>query len=284
MKSINVSKKVIMIGAGVLLAVIGSCSMEHSVPAGKVGVQSTMGDIHADVLQPGIHFVAPWIAVSDFDVRLQSIKVEKAAAQTHDQQPVGESLTVNYEYDKKRVVYLRNNFGNDDVIAEQYIQPAILEAFKSVTAQYTSSELTEKRDEVSAKTVAAIQAKVAKYGVIVSDVNVADFHFADPAFQKAINDKVIAEQHRLQTEKMKQTQLEAAKADAEIAKQEASAKVTQATAEAEAIKIQAQAIQQQGGVEYVKLQAIQKWDGHSMPQIVGADNVPSVVTAALIQK
>ena len=43
-----------------------------------------------------------------------------------------------------------------------------------------------------------------------------------------------------------------------------------ATAEAEAIRIQAQAIQSQGGAEYVNLKAIEKWDG-GLPQYLGGN-------------
>ncbi len=53
----------------------------------------------------------------------------------------------------------------------------------------------------------------------------------------------------------------AAKNKLEQVKFEAEQRIAQAQAEAEAIRIQAEAIQNQGGAEYVNLKAIEKWDG-----------------------
>lgn len=55
---------------------------------------------------------------------------------------------------------------------------------------------------------------------------------------------------------------------------EADQRIAQAKAEAEAIKIQAQAITQQGGRDYVQLQAIEKWNGKLPDQMIPGGTVP----------
>ena len=68
----------------------------------------------------------------------------------------------------------------------------------------------------------------------------------------------------------------AAKNKLEQVRYEGEQRLTQAKAEAEAIRIQAQAIQSQGGREYVQLQAIAKWDGKLPTFTGGAGAVPFI--------
>ena len=73
--------------------------------------------------------------------------------------------------------------------------------------------------------------------------------------------KVIATQNKLKAEQ-----------DLERIKVEANSRIAQAKGEAEAISIQAQAIQSNGGANYVQLQWIEKWDGKLPDTVVGADS------------
>ena len=57
---------------------------------------------------------------------------------------------------------------------------------------------------------------------------------------------------------------------------EAQQTVATAKAQAEAIQIQAQAINSQGGADYVSLQAINKWDGKLPTQMVPGSTVPFI--------
>jgi regulator of protease activity HflC (stomatin/prohibitin superfamily) len=83
----------------------------------------------------------------------------------------------------------------------------------------------------------------------VTALNIIDFQFSED-FNNAIEQKVKAEQEAL-TQKNKLEQV----------KYEAEQRVAQATAEAKAILIQAQAIQSNGGQNYVNLKWIEKWNG-----------------------
>lgn len=57
---------------------------------------------------------------------------------------------------------------------------------------------------------------------------------------------------------------------------EAKQKVEQAKAEAEAIRIQAEAITQQGGADYVRLKAIEKWQGNVPTTMIPDAAIPFV--------
>jgi hypothetical protein len=58
-------------------------------------------------------------------------------------------------------------------------------------------------------------------------------------------------------------------------KYEAQQRIEQANGEAQAIKIQAQAITQQGGADYVKLQWIKQWDG-KLPTTMLSSGTPFI--------
>jgi prohibitin 2 len=255
-KSLN--KKGFVIGVIVLLLVFVVFASVHVVPAGHRGVVKVFGDVQETPLPEGIHLLNPLARVVDFNVRFQSATATKAEGGTADLQEVFEDITVNYEYDPLHAPYVYNNFGDDADIEAKFIVPALYESFKAVTSQYTAEQLVTQRAKVSQDIVQKLQAKLTKYRIIVSDINVQNFHF-DPQFAEAVRQKVVAGQNRLTAEQ----QLETARVTAQQ-------RIVEAEGQAKAIAIQAQAIQQQGGHEYVALEAVKKWDGRLPAQWSGA--------------
>lgn len=249
-------------GIGALVTVVAAlflvfCSV-HVVPAGHRGVVKIFGDVQDQPLPEGIHILNPVARVVDFNVRFQSATATRAEGGTADLQEVFEDITANYEYDPAHAPYVYNNFGDDADIEAKFIVPALYESFKAVTSQYTAEQLVTQRAKVSQDIVQKLQAKLAKYRIIVSDINVQNFHF-DPQFAEAVRQKVVAGQNRLTAEQ----QLETAKVTAQQ-------RIVEAEGNAKAISIQAQAIQQQGGQEYVALKAVEKWNGQLPQQWSGA--------------
>jgi regulator of protease activity HflC (stomatin/prohibitin superfamily) len=250
--------KLIVSGVAALFVLILLFACAHIVPAGHRGVVKVFGDVQDTPLPEGIHFLNPLALVVDFNVRFQSATASKAEGGTADLQEVFEDITVNYEYDPAHAPYVYNNFGDDADIEAKFIIPALYESFKAVTSQYTAEQLVTQRAKVSSDIVQKLQSKLTKYRIIVSDINVQNFHF-DPQFAAAVRQKVVAGQLRLTAEQ-----------NLETSRVSAQQKIVEAEGQAKAIAIQAQAIQQQGGQEYVALEAVKKWDGHLPAQWSGA--------------
>jgi regulator of protease activity HflC (stomatin/prohibitin superfamily) len=250
--------KLIISGVAALFVLILLFACAHIVPAGHRGVVKVFGDVQDTPLPEGIHFLNPVARVVDFNVRFQSATASKAEGGTADLQEVFEDITVNYEYDPAHAPYVYNNFGDDADIEAKFIIPALYESFKAVTSQYTAEQLVTQRAKVSSDIVQKLQSKLTKYRIIVSDINVQNFHF-DPQFAAAVRQKVVAGQLRLTAEQ-----------NLETSRVSAQQKIVEAEGQAKAIAIQAQAIQQQGGQEYVALEAVKKWDGHLPAQWSGA--------------
>jgi regulator of protease activity HflC (stomatin/prohibitin superfamily) len=225
------------------------------VSAGHQGVQVTMGEVNMKTLNEGLHFINPISNVSEVSVRVTKAELQNANAGTKDLQIVHTNIVVNYRLDGNKVAHVYKEFGLE--LEDKILLPAVNESFKAVTAHYNSEELVTKRDEVSKEIHGALQDKVGKYGLVVSEISLVNFGFSEQ-YQAAIEQKVIATQQKLKAEQ-----------DLSRIQVEAEQNIAKAKGEAEAIRIQAQAIQNQGGKDYVQLQAIQKWDGKLPTYMMG---------------
>lgn len=223
------------------------------VPAGHVGVQVTMGEVNQAVLTEGAQFVNPISNVKHVDVRLARANLNNASAGTKDIQQVHTDIVINYRLTPEKVPHIFKEFGLD--VDTKVLGPAINESFKSAVGHYTSEELITKRDAVNADIMSRLSEKLAPFNIVVNNVSLVNFGFSK-AYQDAIEQKVIATQAKLRADQ-----------DYERIQVEAKSRIAQAKGEAEAIAIQAQAIQSNGGQQYVQLQWIEKWDG-KMPNTV----------------
>jgi regulator of protease activity HflC (stomatin/prohibitin superfamily) len=189
---------------------------------------------------------------------LQKAKLDGASAGTKDLQQVHTDIVVQYRLNASKVPHIYKEFGLN--VDDKVLGPGINEAFKSITGHYTSEELITKRDEVSMAITEHLRNKMAPFNIDVSGVSLVNFGFS-AEYQKAIEAKVIATQAKLKAEQ-----------DLARIEVEAKSRVAQAEGEAKAIAIQAQAIQSNGGQNYVQLQWIEKWNGQLPSTVVGADS------------
>ena len=228
------------------------------ISAGHTGVQVTLGEVNPNPLTEGVHFVNPISSVKDVDVRLQKDQLTGANAGTKDLQQVHTDIVVQYRLNASKVPQIYKDFGLN--VDEKVLGPAINEAFKTVTAHYTSEELITKRQQVSEEIQTHLKAKVAPFDIDVSGISLVNFGFSAD-YQKAIEQKVISVQ---QTAKAEQ--------DLRRIEVEAKSRIAQAEGEAKAISIQAQAIQSNGGQNYVQLQWIEKWNGQLPTTVLNGSN------------
>jgi prohibitin 2 len=272
---------------GVLLVFLLMMNPFNSVPTGSRGVVTQFGRI-VRIENEGLALLPPWQKLSIFSIRAEQADIEKASGSTSDTQPVFVDLTVRYSIatDKVAEVYEKYSHNGD---LSSYVQTATQEAFKAVTAQYTAPDLIGQRAKVSADINAALQAKLAKYGAQVINIDMRNFAFQE-SYMKAINSKVEQEQLRLAAEnKLKTVESEqkqkvaVAEAEASAAKAtadgQAYANLKVATAQAEALKIQNAALAQNKDVlELRRIEVEQtkaeKWDGKLPTAIYAGAPIP----------
>jgi regulator of protease activity HflC (stomatin/prohibitin superfamily) len=253
------NQKALGVLAGVIIFIGGILFSSFTViSAGHTGVIVTLGEVNPTALTEGVHFVNPISRVYDVDVRLQKDQLAGANASTKDLQVVHTDIVVQYRLNAQKVPQIYKDFGLN--VDEKVLGPAINEAFKTVTAKYTSEELVTKRQQVSDEIQNQLKSKVAPFDIDVSGISLVNFGFS-AEYQKAIEQKVIATQ-------------QTAKAEQDLAriKVEAASRIAQADGEAKAIAIQAAAIQSNGGQNYVQLQWIEKWDGKLPTTVLNGSN------------
>lgn len=241
--------------AAVIVIIVGLVIWPFaSVGAGERGVVTRLGAYERE-MGPGLNWRTPLVEhVTIFNVQTQKEQVEATAA-SKDLQNVNTTVAINYNVEPNKVgdLYVKVGENYKGVV----IDPAIQEIVKAVTAGYTAEELITKRADVSSAIQSGLTERLAPSDITVTSISITEFKFSD-SFTQAIEAKVTAQQNALAAQnKLSQIQFEA---DQTIAT---------AKAQAEAIRIQAQAINSQGGADYVELQRIKSWDGHGCTSYCG---------------
>jgi prohibitin 2 len=129
------------------------------------------------------------------DVQTQKIEVDANAA-SKDLQNVATKVAVNWAIQPSSVRDIYKNIGDESALSTRLLQPAIQEAIKGATAQFTAEELVTKRGQISDLITKNLQERLVKSGISISDINIINFDFSD-SFDKAIEAKVRAEQEAL---------------------------------------------------------------------------------------
>ncbi len=252
----KIGKSFFVIFLAIIILIMLSSSFTI-VEAGNRGVLLQLGAVQPTVFSEGLHFKIPFIqSVVQVDIRVQKAESEESAA-SKDLQTVSTRVAVNYHLNEQTVNKLYQSVGLN--YEDKIIKPAISEALKSITAKYTAEELVSKRSEVSMAVKENLTKKLAQYNMILDEINITEFKFSEE-YNKAIEQKQIAEQQALK-----------AKLDLQRIEIEAKQKIEQAKAEAESLRLQKQEVTpeliQLREIE-AKIKAIEKWDG-KLPSTTG---------------
>ena len=251
-------KKLIAIGAAVLVVIILAFSTVTIVDAGHTGVVVTLGKVNEGVLQEGLHFKIPFVQqVVKIDNRIVKLEVDTEAF-SKDLQTVETTLAINYRVDTSKSYSIYKNIGADyeDVL----VIPAVNEVLKAIVAQYTAEESVTNRSLISDGLIEGLNDKLNSIGLYVTDVNIINFDFSE-AFITAIEEKQVAQQQLLKAETEKQTAITNAEAEAETTR-------IKAEAEADANnKIKASL-----NDDIIRSKFYDKWDG-KLPQAMGGDSI-----------
>ena len=253
------------------------------IDAGYVGVVKRLGAVKPKELSEGFHIITPFIdSVEKFDIRLSKVTSD-ATASSKDLQIVNTSIAVQYSMTPELMPLTLQKVGTRAVVERTLIDPSILESVKAITALYTAEELITRRDEV--KTM--IQQKISSFLnestqeknlaglLVIANVAITDFDFSTE-FNRAIEEKVRAEQEALKATNEKDRRVTQAEAQAEEQRLIADALAyeieVESVARAEAIKREAEALAD--NPQLIQLRLAEKWDGQ-LPKFTG-ETVPFI--------
>lgn len=258
-RNLSVIKKIALGAAGfiALFIVIANFPIVR-IGAGERGVVfNNFSGLENRILDEGTHFRIPFVEnVIAMPVRTQANNFEENAG-TSDSQIVDVKLTLNWHLDPSKVNKIYQTVGNNDAVISTILTNNTQDAVKQATSKYVALDIQRNRDNVAAKALYLLQAKVKRYGVFIDGLSLTNINFS-AQFNQAVENAQTASQNAIAAEnKVKQVQAEA---EAAIAK---------AKGEAEAQRLQQQTLT----AELLQKYAIDKWDGH-FPQYFGAGALP----------
>jgi prohibitin 1 len=234
--------------------ILSGCTV---VGPGERGIRFFFGKASDSVEEPGAYLWIPFfMGMSKVDVQVQRSDVKTNAA-SKDMQDITTEIAVNWKLAPERVVATYKNVGGEDEILARIITPAVSEVLKAATAQHTAEDILRKRMELKKDIDLGLKERLNAYGIDLFDVSIVHLSFT-AGFEKAIEDKQIAEQRAKQAEYESQQATQTAKAEVERAK---------GTAQAQ------QLMKSSITKEILQQRAIEKWDG-KFPQVMGSGALP----------
>lgn len=217
----------------------------HQVKAGEVAVVKHLGEAKVTRM-PGTYFDF-WITekYEKYDAKVQTIEIE-SSAYSKDAQTMDLKISVQYQINTSKAIEISNHYGNIETLADR-VKAVSIEKAKSSLSSYSAMNIIETRAHISPEIEKVIKDAISdSYYVDIVAVVITDIDFSS-AFEKVVEEKMIAEQEILKAENEKKTAIINAEKELEVAKRAAEAKIEQAKAEAqsqiEVAKAEAQAVQ-----------------------------------------
>ncbi len=241
---------------GVIIALVGVVGMLlvpssfHTVEAGEVAVVKHLGEANK-VRTAGTYFDF-WVTekYEYYDAKVQNMTIT-TQAYSKDAQTMDIAMNVQYKIDESKVIDIANQYGTIDMLANR-IESIATEKTKATLSSYSAMNIIETRSTISPLVEQTIKNAVdEEYCVEIVAVVLTNIDFS-AAFEKTVEDKMIAEQEKLKAEYEKETAIVNAQKELEVAKLQAQAKVEKAKADAEALVEVARA-----EAEGVKLKSIE---------------------------
>lgn len=214
----------------------------NTVNAGEIAVVKHLGEAK-QIRHPGTYFDF-WMTESYevYDAKVQTLDIS-TAAYSKDAQTMDISMTVQYQIDTSKAIEIADTYGTLDTLSNR-ITSVSIERTKSILSGYSAMEIIEIRSTISPQVEKLIQETVSdNYYVTINAVVLTNIDFSD-AFEATVEQKMIAEQQKVQAEYEKEKAIIDAERDLEVARKKADAELyaAQQSAEAQIEKARAESL------------------------------------------
>lgn len=226
---------------GLVITIPGSC---HQVNTGEVAVVRHLGKI-VNLRQPGTYFDFYFVnSYEIYDTKVQQDHI-LTAAYSKDGQTMELEVFLQYQIQSENIMKIATEYGSLEALQSR-IETVAIEKTKMVMSMAEAMTIIQNRAEYSQGVNEEVRDGITDdYYVNVRDVVLTNIDFTDE-FEKAVENKVIAEQE-------KQAAITKAEAELEVSKLEAQKKMEEARGNAEAQKIIAKATAEAATYKIVEL-------------------------------
>lgn len=257
--SVKSVMKWVALGVGVLFVVACFISAIYSVEPGHRGVLVTLGKVEQKSYQNGVGIKWPFISsMHEMDIRTKKMQ-EKTSSYTSDVQTAEMEYVFTYELRPDNVHALYEQVGMDYEVKK--VLPVLNDVLKDVIGKWQAQDLVSNRDRAREEVLNGLKARLDNRYFQNVSFQLVNVDYSDN-FEKAIENKVIAEQRAQE-----------AVNNTKRIKEEAEQKVITAKAEAEAMQIKSEALAKNKGL--TEYEAVLKWDG-KLPQYMLGNSVPMI--------
>lgn len=197
-------RKVFLLAAVLILAVILLFKSVVIIDAGYTGVYSLFGKVRDQELSSGFHLVNPLARVIPMSIRTEEYTMSIAtgegkrhgadsiAALTKEGLSVDLDITVLYHLEQDRASDVYKKVGLN--YEEKIIRPSIRSVIREVIAQYEAKDIySEKRQEAANKIFVELADQMKPRGIVLEDVLLRNVRLPENLAQ-AIQEKLKAEQ------------------------------------------------------------------------------------------
>lgn len=229
----------------------------YTVDTGEVAVVKYLGQAN-NVRQAGTYFDF-WITntIQKYDTKTQTISIS-TSTYSSDAQTMDVQMTVQYKILSDKSIKIAEQYGSLNALQSR-IESVAIEKTKAVLSAHKAMNIIADRASMSPLVEESIKKAIdEKFYVDIQTVAMTNIDFSD-AFEKAVEEKMIAEQQLLKANYENETKIAKAKADAE-------AKVVQAEAEAKANDLLEKSLTD----KILRQMYIEKWNGQ-LPDTVAGD-------------
>lgn len=247
------NKKIIYSSIILVISFIILINSYTKIPNKFIGLEYSFGGKYLKTINTeGINFINPFHSVKKVSLKNNQINIviNKYAKDGVLRLEFVGQVRINPE---NVVKLLNDNVINIDTIINSYFS----EATERVISQYNIIDIMAQRTEITDKIKQELSNRLANQSYFfITDIILSDIDFPD-VVEKSLQDRVIANQ-----------QVEKEKSNTQIIDEQNKQKLSVAKMEAETIRIKNEALKNNSQI--IKLQFIEKWDGH-LPNTIGGD-------------
>lgn len=170
------------------------------VGTGKVAVVTRFGNV-VGVEGQGLHIKLPIDAYNIIDTTQQQV-TEHYSTASKDNQSVNQEITAQIVVNPENVESLYTKFLGNHM--DGIVKPVLSDGFKAANAKYSLEETIEKREQLSADMLTAVQERLAPYGIQVVSVEIKNVELPEE-YKAAVERQKVAERDQVTAQVEQQT-------------------------------------------------------------------------------
>lgn len=263
--------------AGLSLVIL--LSLIVLIDAQQVGVVVTPGGVRDQEIHTGWHVIMPWNSVHKMDKTVWVYTCAQATnegskpnadaiwAPTKDGIKMGFDVSVSWRIKPDEASWIYQNVTENDGgntgryiwLEDNVIRAKLKSALALTVSNYSPIEVYSiKREEIQINVAERMKKEIVQYKLLLDNIDLREVYY-NSDYEKAINDKKLAEQEALrlfEVTKQKEEQLKQAEIEKNIA-------IQRAEGEAKALQIKGASLS--ANPKMIQLEWVNKWDG-KLPQ------------------